>query len=141
MPITEELVAEVVAETSERMKDPSYVQMAVGDFVQGQKNISQYLSSRAPRIGGAQALVTVVFHAQILSECLERGLGKAVPIVSFPQLDKAAQGEPAKLLAEREPVLANYIASNVDEEKLRVELCKVAHALVLASEGSARKKG
>jgi hypothetical protein len=134
MAITEALVASVVAETSERMKDPAYTQMAVGAFVEEQKHVSQYLSSRSARLGGANGVIMLVFHAQILSECLRQSRNADVPLVQFPALDRAAQGDPAKALAEREPALASYVASNVDEPALRSELAKVALALVFACE-------
>jgi hypothetical protein len=135
MAITEALVASVVAETSERMKDPSYTQLAVGAFVEEQKHVSQYLSSRSARLGGASGVITLVFHAQILSECLRKAQSADVPLVQFPALDRAAQGDPSRSLAEREPALANYVASNLDEPALRSELAKVALALVFACEG------
>jgi hypothetical protein len=141
MAIPEALVASVVTETSERMKDPAYAQLAVGAFVEEQKHLSQYLSSRSARLGGAQGVLTLIFHAQILCDCLHRALGADVPMVGFPTLDRAAQGDPAKVLAEREPALASYISSNVDEAPLRSELSKVALALVLAGEGGSRGAG
>ena len=79
--ITARLVASVVAETSERMKDPAYTQMAVGAFVEEQKHVSQYLSSRSARLGGANGVITLVFHAQILSECLRTERKAEVPLV------------------------------------------------------------
>jgi hypothetical protein len=132
MSIAEALVASVVAETSERMKDPQYVQLSLGEFVQSQRPLSQYLSSRAPKLGGAEALVTIVFHAQILCECLHRGLKIEVPAVDFPTLDRASRDDPAKRFAEREPALSSYVVSNVDEPALRLELQKVGLALALA---------
>ena len=95
MPIAEALVASVVAETSERMKDPQYVQLSLGEFVQSQRPLSQYLSSRAPKLGGAEALVTIVFHAQILCECLRRGLKIEVPAVDFPSTAPRATTRPS----------------------------------------------
>jgi hypothetical protein len=140
MPVSETLVESVVRETSERLKDPSYGQLAVGDFVQSQRNVSQYLSSRAAKMGGAPVVVTLVFHAQILSECLRKERGSDVPVVDFPTLDRAAQGDAQANLHAREPALANYIASNVDEAALRLELCKVALALSFAAAAREKKR-
>ena len=50
MAIEEAVVAEVVRETSERMKDPLFSQLAVGHFVESQPELAGYLSARAPRI-------------------------------------------------------------------------------------------
>jgi hypothetical protein len=132
MPIAEALVESVVADTSQRMKDPQYVQLALGEFVQSQRHLSQYLSSRAAKLGGAEALVTIVFHSQIICECFRRSLKADVPAVDFATLDRASRDDPAKRFAEREPALSSYVASNVEEAELRLELQKVGLALSLA---------
>src|SRR4051812_12923337 len=72
MPVLESLVASVVAETSERMRDAQFAQVAVGNFVQSQPELASYLSGRASRIGGAQGVLEVAFHAELLCECLRQ---------------------------------------------------------------------
>ncbi len=129
MAIPERIVAQIVAETSERMKDATYSQLAVGSFVQAQPQVSQYLSVRSGRIGGAQGVLTVAFHAEILRECLARAHGSEPGLVDFHVLDRASQGDPIARLAELEPSLASYIASNVDEDVLRLELSRIALSL------------
>ncbi|MFT3924736.1 MAG: hypothetical protein QM778_19535 [Myxococcales bacterium] len=133
MPVSEGVVAEVVADISERMKDPNFAQLSVGSFVENQPHISRFLSAKANRLGGAQALMELVFHAEVLRECLARAAGgRDVPEVGFPVLDKASQGDFKAAFTQREPHLANYVASNIDQEGQRAELCRVGLALCMA---------
>jgi hypothetical protein len=132
MPVSEAVVAAVVADVSERMKDPDFVQLSVGSFVEAQPQISRFLSAKAGRLGGPQILVQLVFHAEVLRECLRRGQPDEVPEVPFPLLDRASQGDFAGAFTQREPHLANYVASNLDDAPLRQELCRVGLALCLA---------
>jgi hypothetical protein len=131
MPVSEAVVAKVVADISEQMKDPSFVQLSVGSFVQDQPQLSQFLGAKAAKLGGAEALVQLVFHAQVLAECLRQARGDSLDTVGFEQLDRASQGDFAKIFADREPHLASYVASNLDDERLRSELCRVGLALCL----------
>ncbi len=135
MPVSEAEVAAVVADISERMKDPNFVQLAVGSFVEGQPQITRFLSAKATRLGGAQALMELVFHAEVLRECLVKNrAGREVPEVDYPLLDRASQGDFTQTLTAREPHLANYVASNVEQPAQRAELCRVGLSLCLAAE-------
>ena len=136
MPISEAVVAEVVARVSESMKDPSYAQLAVGGFVQAQPHISQYLSAKAARIGGAQSVVHIVFHAEVMAECFRHGQDKHVDdvVVEYRSLDRASRGDVMAEFQKREPALSSYVASNVDEEPLRLELCRIGLAFAFARE-------
>lgn len=135
MPIAESLVADVVAHTSERMKDGSFAQLAVGNFVQRQPNLAQFLTAKAARLGGAGQLVELVFHAELMCECFRRALGRELPVVSFATLDLASQGEAKKRFAEREPALSSYVVSNVDAAAVQSELFRVGLALSMAAAG------
>ena len=132
MAVLESLVASVVLEISERMKDPSFTQIAVGSFVEAQPQLAQYLSVKSGRIGGAQGVLELAFHAELLCECLRQSLGRELPMVDFKQLDLASQGDPVPRFSAREPALASYVASNVEQENLRIELCRMGVALLLA---------
>jgi hypothetical protein len=135
MSVSEEVVAAVVADVSERMKDPDFVQLTVGSFVEGQPQISRFLSAKAARLGGAQVLMELVFHAEVLRECLSRAnAGREVPEVDYPSLDKASQGDFTSAFSTREPHLANYVASNLEQENQRTELCRIGLALCLTAE-------
>jgi hypothetical protein len=131
--IAESLVEQVVSEVSERMKSPEYAQIAVGSFVESQPELARYLSARGARIGGAQAVVELAFHAELVCECLRRHKKREVAVISLKQLDLAAQGDARARLDKLEPQLASYIASNVEDEKIGLELCRIALSLVLAT--------
>lgn len=135
MPISEAVVADVVSRVSERMKDARYAQLAVGAFVQSQPHISQFLSAKAARIGGAQSVVHIVFHAEVMAECFRQEEGTTDdPLVEYRNLDLASQGDVITRFAEREPALSSYVVSNVDEPVLRLELSRIGLALAIARE-------
>jgi hypothetical protein len=133
MPVPESVVASVVADTSTRMKDPQFTQIAVGHFVETQGEIARFLSARAARIGGAQGVLEAAFHAELLCECLRRHSGRtSLRAVDLRTLDHATKGDPVAAFSAREPALASYVASNVEAEVLRGELCRIGLALVLS---------
>jgi hypothetical protein len=133
MAVLESVVASVVSDTSQRMSDPQFAQVAVGNFVQTQPELASYLSSRSSRIGGAQGVLEVAFHAELLSECLRQAHRReALPRVPFRMLERAATGDAMVDFSAAEPALASYVASNVERELIRVELCRIGLALVFA---------
>lgn len=128
--IAEELVEEVVGETSQRMgTDPTYTQFAVGSFVQAHPDVSRYVTANTEELGG-EGVIHVVFHAQVLAECFRRHLGRELPPVRFRDLDAAASSEEAAIDRFRmaQPALSGYLASNVDEEPLRSVLALIGLA-------------
>lgn len=130
MPVPESLVASVVNDTSQRMTDPQFAQVAVGHFVQTQPDLASYLSARASRIGGAQGVLEVAFHAELICECLRQQRGKEeLPRVPLRWLDRAAKGDAIAELSALEPALASYVASNVESAAVRLELARIGLAL------------
>ncbi len=131
MPVPESVVESVVSETSTKMSDPQFAQVAVGHFVQSQPDLASYLSSRGPRIGGAQGVLEVAFHAELLSECLRQAYARQdLPRVPFRLLERASKGDALASFTAAEPALASYVASNVDSEVVRTELCRIGLALL-----------
>lgn len=126
----EALVAGVVSEVSERMKEsPNYTQIALGNFVQEQPSLSQFLSAKMRDVGDGEGVVHTVFHAEVLAECFRRHLGcKALPPVSFDTLNAVATGPLAERSEESVPALFGYIQSNVEDERMRGALYLVALA-------------
>lgn len=126
--IPEQLVEEVVTETSERMaKDPSYAQLAVGNFVQVHPNVSRYVTAHSEALGG-EGVIHVVFHAEVMAECFRRHLGRDLRSVGFPELDAAAAGDTGARFREAQPALSDYLASNVDEPPMREVLALIGLA-------------
>lgn len=114
------------------MKEPQFAQVAVGHFVESQPEMARFLSVRSARIGGAQGVLEVAFHGELLCECLRRSLKRELPSVSLRVLDRASQGDTVATFTSREPALASYVASNIEQESLRLELCRIGLALSLA---------
>lgn len=133
MPIPETLVAEVVSEVSQRMSDPSYPQLAIGGFVQAHPDVSRYLTAQLDELGGGEAVVHAVFHAEVLHECFRRHGAEELPPVRFRDLDVAATGDEVSGLRAAQPALADYLASNVDEEGMRRVLSLVGLAMARVS--------
>lgn len=128
--IPEDLVAEVVDRTSHLMAtDPNYTQLAVGSFVQAHPDVSRYVTANTEELGG-EGVIHAVFHAQVMSECFRRHLGRDLPAVRFRDLDAVASsdGEPRDRFYAAQPALAGYLTSNVDEEPLRNVLALIGLA-------------
>lgn len=132
MSIPENVVAEVVREVSTRMSDPSYAQLAIGGFAQSHPDVGRYLSAQLDELGGGEAVMHTVFHAEVMNECFERHLGHPLPPIRFADLDAAANGDETASLRALEPALADYLASNVDTDAMRRALSLVAMAMTRA---------
>jgi hypothetical protein len=133
MKIPEALVEKVVADVSKNMKDPNYAQTAVGSFVESQPNASRFVTALAGDLGGTEAVVHVVFHAQVLAECFRRQRGRALAAIDFADLDRAHTTDLEAQFAKKQPALASYVASNVDTPKMREVLAHLALAFDAAS--------
>lgn len=127
--IPESLVASVVTEVSQRMNDPGYAQMAIGGFVQSHPDVSRYITAQLDELGGGEAVMHTVFHAEVLHECFRRHAAQDLPAIRFRDLDAAANGDEVAGLYASEPALADYLASNVDVEAMRKVLSLIALAM------------
>jgi hypothetical protein len=128
MRIPEETVEAVVSDVSKKMASPSYAQVAVGSFVQTQPNVSRYISAHSDDLGGGEAVIHLVFHAEVLAECFRRELGRAIGALDFSDLDAAHHTDPLAELGRRQPAIASYVASNLDDDGSRKLLAHVALA-------------
>jgi hypothetical protein len=133
MAISEKVVAEVVADVSSRMSDPTYAQLAIGGFAQAHPDAGRYITAHLDELGGGEAVMHTVFHAEVLSECFRRHLGHELRAIRFRDLDAAANGDEAATLRRLEPALADYLASNIDDGVMRRVLSLVALAMTKAA--------
>ena len=92
MKLTKEQVAAVVTEASQRMSDPNYSAMLVGGFVESQTPVAQFISAHDRELGGAEAIVNVIFHCALVGTAFQRAGGK-LRTLSYDDLDNAAQGD------------------------------------------------
>ncbi|MEM1415459.1 MAG: hypothetical protein AAGH15_11185 [Myxococcota bacterium] len=128
--VPEATVARVVGEISERLADPTYAQVAVGELVESQPAVSRYLSGRTGALGSGEAVIHAAFHCGTLAACFRahRGVPALTP-VSFADLDAASGPDVAGRFAAAEPALASYVATNVDGDALRETLALVGLAM------------
>lgn len=129
MPLKKEVVTAVVADASREMKDPNYAAVLVGGFVQGQPAITAYVSAHDAELGGADAIVNVIFHAALIAQCYQRGAGRAPRAASFDDLDRASGGDSLALLAQVQPYLHGFIDENVAHPEAKRILALIALAL------------
>lgn len=129
MPIKKDHVAEVVAEASQKMSDPNYSAVLVGGFAQSQTPITQFVSAHEPELGGADAIINVIFHAALIAQCYARGHGRSVRIVSFDDLDRASSGDALAVLEKTQPFLHGFIEENVQHAEAKRLLALIALAM------------
>lgn len=128
MNLTQDQVATVVTEASQRMSEPNYSVILVGDFVQSQTPITQFISAHEAELGGAEAIVSVIFHCALVSECFRRA-GARIRELSYEDLDGAARGEPLPRLEEAQLPLHEFIQANIENEAAKKLVAMVALAI------------
>jgi len=127
MKLSKEQVAAVVAEASKKMSEPNYSAVLVGGFVQSQTPVAQFISAHERDLGGAEAIVNVIFHCALVAQCFQRNGGK-VRTVSYEDLDGAARGEPLARLEEAQLPLHEFIKANVENEEAQKLIAMIALA-------------
>jgi hypothetical protein len=132
MRLTKEQVASVVTEASTKMGDPNYSAVMVGGFVQSQTPVAQYISAHERELGGAEAIVNVIFHCALVAQCYQRAGGR-IRTLSYEDLDSAARGEPLIRLEEAQLPLHEFIKANIENEEAQ----KIVAMIALAIDGAA----
>ena len=131
MKLTKDQVAAVVTEASNKMSDPNYSEVMVGGFVQNQNPVAQFISAHDRELGGAEAIVNVIFHCALVAQCFQRNGGR-VRSLSYDDLDAAARGEPLVRLEEAQLPLHEFIKANIEQ----VEAQKLVAMIALAIHGT-----
>ena len=132
MKLTKDQVAAVVTEASQKMSDPNYSAVMVGGFVQSQTPVAQFISAHERELGGAEAIVNVIFHCALVAQCYQRAGGR-IRSLSYEDLDAAARGNPMKNLEAAQLPLHEFIAANVENTQAQELIAMIA----LAIDGSA----
>jgi len=128
MKLTKDQVAAVVTEASQKMGDPNYASVLVGGFVQSQTPVAQFISAHERELGGADAIVSVIFHCALVAQCFQRNGGK-VRTLSYEDLDAAARGEPLIRLEKAQLPLHEFIKANVENEEAQKLIAMIALAI------------
>jgi hypothetical protein len=131
MKLTQQQVASVVTEASKKMSDPNYSAVLVGGFVQSQPQVSQFISAHDRELGGAEAIVNVIFHCALVAQCYSRNGGR-IKTLSYEDLDSAARGNSLANLEKKQLPLAEFIVSNIEN----VEAQKLVAMIALAIDGT-----
>jgi hypothetical protein len=96
------------------MQEPEYIRDQVDRLMEAQPAISNYVMSQASQLT-VEGVVMVLFHASLIHESIARSTGHAPAKVTPMQLAATADStSTVEALAETEPHLASYIASNTD---------------------------
>ena len=117
--IPEKVVAEMVQEASAKMADPTYAQTMVGNWVQAQPIATKYMTAHVKELGGAEQVVSMVFHAQLLASCFLRHTGRSVRKMTFAELDAVSEGDREAALRRCQPAIADYLEANVESLEMR----------------------
>ncbi|MEZ4364542.1 MAG: hypothetical protein R3B48_30475 [Kofleriaceae bacterium] len=133
MKLTNDQVAEVVADASKKMSDPNYSAVMVGGFVQSQTPAAQFIGAHDQELGGAEAVVNVIFHCALVSACFQRGGGRSPRTLSYEDLDFAARGKPIEKLAKLQPAIADFINTNLEHPAAQQLVAMIAVAFDASS--------
>ena len=128
MKLTKEQVATVVTEASQKMSDPNYSAVLVGGFVQNQTPVAQFISAHERELGGAEAIVNVIFHCALIAQCFSRNGGR-VRTLTYQDLDDAARGEPLVRLEAAQPPVHEFIKANLENEEAQKLVAMIALAI------------
>ena len=128
MKLTKEQVASVVQEASTKMSDPNYASVLVGGFVQSQTPVAQFLGAHESELGGAEGVISVIFHCALVAQAFQRAGGR-VRTLSYEDLDAAARGDPMKNLEEAQLPLHEFIAANVENKQAQELIAMIALAI------------
>ncbi len=128
MKLTKDQVMAVVTEASAKMGDPNYSAVLVGGFVQSQTPVAQFISAHERELGGAEAIVNVIFHCALVAQCYQRAGGK-VRTLSYEDLDAAARGNPLANLEKKQLPLHEFIKANVENAEAQSWIAMIARAI------------
>ena len=133
MKLTKEHVLTVVNEAGKKMSaDANYTSIMVGGFVQSQQPISHFIQAHEQELGGAEGIVSVIFHCALVSAAYQRAGGR-IRTLTYEDLDAAARGEPLARLEKAQLPLHEFILANVEN----VEAQKLIAMISLAIDGAA----
>jgi hypothetical protein len=127
--VKEETVEAVVVDVSKRMEEATYGQLAIGSFAQQHPDVGRFLGAHLEELGGGEGVMHTVFHAQVLNECFHRATGRALPALTFVDLDHASTEDEEAAFTQRQPHLASYVASNVEDGTQRRLLALIGLAM------------
>jgi hypothetical protein len=127
--LKKETVASVVTEASNKMSDPNYSAVMVGGFVQRQVPACQFISAHESELGGAEAIVSVIFHCALVEQAYARGAGRQPRPMAYEDLDGVAGGDSLAKLKGAQPSVAEFIESNLENKSAQQLVALMALAM------------
>jgi len=94
--------------------------------VQAQPAATKYMTAHVKELGGAEAVVSMIFHAQLIAACFLRHAGRSVRKMTFAELDSVAGDDRDDALKKRQPAIYDYLQANVEHPEMRKVLTLVA---------------
>src|SRR5438067_7349246 len=132
MKLSKDQVAAVVTEASKKMSDPNYSAVLVGGFVQSQAHVAQFISAHDRELGGAEAIVNVIFHCALVAQAFQRAGGR-IRTLSYEDLDGAAHGNALARLEQTQLPLHEFNQANIANDEAK----KLVAMIALAIDGTA----
>jgi len=86
------------------------------------------LQAHERELGGAEGIVSVIFHCALVAESFRRAGGR-LRTLSYEDLDAAARGEPLPRLEEAQLPLHEFIKANVENEEAQKLIAMIALAI------------
>lgn len=112
--LTKDQVLAVVTEASAKMAaDANYTSIMVGGFVQTQQPVSHFIQAHEQELGGAEGIVSVIFHCALVMSAFER-VGRRIRMLTYDDLDAAAGGKPLVRLEKSQLPLHEFILANIE---------------------------
>ena len=119
MLVSEEVLAQVVAEASASHANPRFVEETVGAFMRRQPIVGNYVAAHQNELG-IEGVVLVLLHAAILLRAVERSAGRKMGAVAPQHLDAGLKRADEAQLGKTEPAIRDYLSANVaDDATLR----------------------
>ena len=96
--------------------------------MQSQTPVAQFISAHERELGGAEAIVNVIFHCALVAQCYQRAGGK-IRTLSYEDLDAAARGNPIENLEKKQLPLHEFIKANVENAEAQNLIAMIALAI------------
>ena len=84
-------------------------------------------------LGGADGVVTTIFHASLIALCFQRAQNQTVRALTFDDLNHVSGSDREARLEKEQPALLGYIAANVESAPMRELLTLIALAMEWAT--------
>ncbi len=115
MILQEAALAQLVGELSAK-SSPQFVPDTVAEYMKRQPVAGQYVASHQRELG-VEGVVLALLHAAILTQAVERAVGRRLRRMGSPSLDSAARlVKDDDAFAKAQPAAHDYLVANVADD-------------------------